>query len=209
MAKQKYTKGVTPCGEALFAHLFKTEVFNNNDTGQPKDTGKYTVMLKLGEKETKELLTKIDDEWEAYKTQADKKTYRGEYGNGTKEYKGETYFKFAANANITCKDGKILQRTVPIFDTALKEISKSLNNIGNGSKIKVAYELVPYDMGRNGHGISLRLTAIQLIEYVEYNAFMSGEAVGFEMQDGFKIDDIEVNTEENNEEEPNEIEGDF
>ena len=45
MAKNKLTKGTTPIGEVLFAHLQKPEEY------QGKSTNKFTIMLKLSEKD--------------------------------------------------------------------------------------------------------------------------------------------------------------
>ena len=60
MAKGKYTKGVTSIGEALYAHLLKTEVIRDNEKNTEKDTGKFTVQLKFKEKDEQAFVSKLN-----------------------------------------------------------------------------------------------------------------------------------------------------
>lgn len=186
---QKYTKGVTPVGEALFPHLKTTEIVRI--PGQPeKDTGKYTIMLKLPPKDTEELREALANEWDDYKDAPEnaKRKLPKEFSDGTKEYNGETYFKFGMKSEIKLKDGRVIKKTVPIFDaSARNEISKQLAGVGSGSKVRVAYELVPFYMSPKNAGVSLRLTAVQIIDLVEYGS-QSAASLGFESMEGFVAD---------------------
>lgn len=200
MAKQKFTKGVTPTGEALFAHVLKTEVFKSNGTEQ--DTGKFTIMVKLSKEAQKKLLKQIDDEWEAFKETLGGKKLKYDYATGLKEYKDEEYFKFGMKEHFTLKSGETIHRTVPIFDCDNREISKSLTGIGNGSKVRVAYELAPFFMSDKNYGVSLRLSAIQIIDLVEYGG-NSAAGFGFEEAEGYKQEDADLpftSSEDENEE---------
>lgn len=182
MAKQRNAKGVTPVGEALFAHLMKTEVI------QQKDTGKFSIMLKLSEKDKKALLDKINAEWEKYKDTLDSKKFKAEPSLGIKEYNEVEYFKFTSNETIKLKSGELLKRTVPIFDAKQNEISKKIQGIGNDSKIKVAYELVPFYMNDKNFGVSLRLSAIQVLALVEFGT-QTADTFGFTEEEGFVADE--------------------
>lgn len=188
LQKRQYTKGTTPTGEALFPNLTKTESFTKD--GITKDTGKYTIMLKLPKQQHEELLDKINREWEKYKETLPNKKFKYEISNGVKEYKDQEYFKFQMNAEIKTRTGETLRRTLPIFDTDCKEISKVVGNINSGSKVKVAYELVPFYMSDKNYGVSLRLTGVQIIELVEYQS-QSAQSLGFNLEEtGYKQGEV-------------------
>lgn len=176
--KRNNVRGVTPIGEALFAHIKATEEILG------KDTGKYTVMLKLKEADKAALLQQIEDEWKSFKASDEMKGKKtaADWSNGIKEYKDEEYFKFQANAEIKTKRGEIIENKIPVFDSLQQNVSGKIKEIGNGSLVKVAYELVPFYMSNKIHGISLRLRAIQLHKYVEGGG--SAESFGFEKDEG-------------------------
>lgn len=185
-AKPNYKRGVTPIGEALFAHLKATEVILD------KDTGKYTLMLKLKEADKAALLKDIEAEWKAFKASDEMKGKKtaSDWSNGIKEYKDEGYFKFSANAEIKTKRGDTFENKVPVFDSMQQNISDKIKELGNGSLVRVAYELVPFYMSNKIHGISLRLRAVQLHKYVEAGG--SAESFGFEQDDsGFALPEDE------------------
>ena len=167
----KFTSITTPVGEALFCRTKKTEIIDG------KDTGKFSLLLKLSETDTKKLAERIHAEWDSAKsTEFPDKKCSGEMSDGLREYNDEQYFKFSCKESFRNKQGETVHFTVPIFDTAGKEISAQLDEIGNGSKIKVAAKLVPFHMTAQNFGISLRLTAIQVIDYVPYG---NAESFGF------------------------------
>ena len=191
MAKKKLTKGTTPVGEVLFAHLQKPEEY------QGKSTNKFTVMLKLNEADKAALLAKIDAEWEKFK-QSDEmkgKKCKYEYANGLKETKdGDEYFKFKMTHILEWKGEKI-EKHVPIYDADCKEISKTCTGIGNGSKAKVAYELNPFYMNDKNYGVALRLVGIQILDLVEFGS-VSASAMGFESEDGYSAAEEENRTDD-------------
>ena len=189
--KQKLTKGTTPVGEVLFAHVRKTEEYNG------KDTNKFTIMLKLSETEKDKLLTKIDAEWEHFKSSEEMKgkKCKYEYANGIKTTKdGDDYFKFKMT-HILEINGKTIEKHVPIFDADLKEVSKTLPDIGNGTKAKVAYEFKPFYMNDKNYGVALRLSGIQIIDFVEYGG-ASASVLGFGQEDGYSQSDDENTADE-------------
>lgn len=183
MAKNKVTKGVTPIGEALFAHVLKTETIHKKD-GKTTDTGKFTIMLKLKDSDKEALLDKINAEWESFKETLDNKKFKYEISNGLKEYNDEEYFKFSMNETIKLKSGELLHRTVPIYDAKCNEISGTLTGIGNGSKVKIAFDYIPFYMNDKNYGVSLRLTGIQIIDLIEYGQ-TDAKSLGFGEEEGY------------------------
>ncbi len=184
MAKSMNYRGVTPIGTALFAHTKATEVICE------KDTGKYTVMLKLKEADKADLMEKINAEWTKFKASDEMKGKKttADWSNGIKEYQGEEYFKFSANAEIRTKRGEVFQNHIPVFDSVQQNVADRIKEIGNDSQIRVAYELVPFYMSNKIHGISLRMRAIQIHKLVEAGG--SAESFGFEADDeGFALEE--------------------
>lgn len=186
--RKKFTKGVTPVGELLFPHLRKTEEYDG------KDTNKYTVMVKLNEKDKAALLKQIDAEWTKYVSDANSDAYgkslKYDFVNGLKTTKqGDEVFKFKMSHIIDSKKGRF-ELHVPIFDADCREISSTVPDIGNGTKARIAYELSPYYMNPKNYGVSLRLTGVQILDLVEYGN-SSPDALGFAKEDGFTQDGAE------------------
>lgn len=180
MAINKLKKGITAVGEVYFAHILKPEEF------QGKSTNKFSLMLKLAEKDKKKLLDEIDAEWQKYaeSEEGSKHKYKYDYANGLKEYKDEEYFKFKMTHIIHTRTGKDWERSVPVFDASCKEISKEITGIGNGSKAKIAYELAPYYITDKNYGVALRLTGVQILDLVE-EGDSSASSLGFGQEEGF------------------------
>lgn len=187
MNNNKVTKGTTAVGECLFAHVISPEEY------QGKSTNKFTLMLKLSEKDKQNFLSKIDAEWEKFKEseEGSKHKYKYEYANGLKEYKDNEYFKFKMTHIIHTRRGDDWERHVPIFDASCKDISSTITGIGNGSKIKVAYELVPFYISDKNYGVTLRMTGIQVLDLVEEGA-ASASSLGFEATDGYREETEEI-----------------
>lgn len=187
MAKQIYAKGVTPIGTAMWSHLKSTEQF------QGKDTNRYSLSLVLAPDDEKALLDKIDAEWQKFKEteEGQKHKYKYDPSNGFKEGEGDrdNLFKFKMTASVKTKRGTMWERHVPVYDAGCKEISNDIDELGNGSRVKVAYELVPFYMNDKNYGISLRLTAVQVIEFKDSNE--TAESFGFGQEEGFHKEDSE------------------
>lgn len=182
---RNYLRGVTPTGEAYFAHLFDTEHYEG------MDTGRYTLMLHLESEDEQAMLAKINDAWSAYlATEEGKKhTFAGVPSNGFKTYREQTYFKFVLPSVIHTRRGVDWERHVSIFDAAKQNITNYMasdkHEIGNGSKVKVAYELVPFAMSDKNFGIALRLLAVQVLELKMQGD--TAEAFGFKEEDGYQF----------------------
>lgn len=210
MAKEKYTSITTPIGGAYFAHFFETEKFVKD--GKEKDTGKYSVLLKLKDEDSDNLKAIIINEWDKFKDTLDKKVNDEVASIGLKEYKDEEYFKFTMNAAIPLKNGKVLERTLPLYDAKGHIITNQITEVGNGSKIKVSADLVPFYMSKNTYGISLRLKGVQIIT-LEDNVAPSAASLGFGVvEEGLDITEEQQQDDEpmfDNAEEEAEVEGDF
>jgi hypothetical protein len=181
MAKEKYTSLTTPIGSAYFAHLFETEKFDE------KDTGKYTVLVKFKESDSDYIKALIQDELDKYLSILNKPVKEDCASLGVKEYKDEEYFKFSMNAQIKLKSGKVLNRTVPLYDAKGNIITNQITEVGNGSKIKVSADLVPFYMNNKNYGVSLRLKGVQIIT-LEDNQTPSASSLGFGVvEDGLDI----------------------
>lgn len=181
-------KGITGIGEIYFAHVLKPEEF------QGKSTNKFSLMLKLSEKDKQRLLAEIDAEWNKFAESEEgrRHKYKYEYANGLKEYKDDEFFKFKMTHILHCRSGRDWERHVPIFDTSCREISSEVTGIGNGSKGKVAYELAPFYVNDKNYGVALRMTGIQILDLVEEGG-TSASALGFGQEEGFvKEDKIEI-----------------
>lgn len=187
MTKQELRKVVTATGTARYASLLTTEKFKKED-GSMEDTGKFTTQVKFDPTETERLKGILMEEWSRFEKTIDPKKrakMKIEPNIGIKETDdGEEYFKFSMKKDIKCRDGSIFTKSVPIFDSAKNSIADALESIGNGTKMKVAFECNPFVMTATNYGVSLRLSAIQIIELHTYGG-ANAESFGFEEADGF------------------------
>ncbi len=158
----------TPKGISNYTWLSRPDTKFNPD-------GVYTVTL-MFEKTApgvKELCKKLND---AYK-QAQKPKKKG----GNKPYKenedGLIEIKLSQKAVIHTKTGEAINKTVATLDSKLKPVKA---DIGNGSELRAAFNIRPYDY--NGCGISLDLVAVQIINLVEYKGQSNFD---FDEEDGF------------------------
>ncbi len=195
----KLTTIVTPMGTALYPYLRTTERFNGTDTG------KYSIQIKLSEKDTAELMERLDKEWEAAKQSPDfagKSFRKGTVPNlGYRADKaGDAVFKAKTNATIRTKTGEVLHKTVPIFDAKGKPIK---GDIGYGSTVRLSITLAPYATSSTNYGLALYLNGVQVIKMVEKGSFgASAESFGFHEEEGYtaeeedSVDEVPFDTNE-------------
>jgi hypothetical protein len=174
--KKKFTRITSPLGTAIYPRLTQP------DTKFDKD-GVYSVDLELDPNatETKEFIAsikKVADE--SYKstceTKGGKKLKRAdvpikETDEGTIRIK----FKLKAKAG---NEEKSWSQKPALFDSTGQAINTP-PNIGSGSRIKVAFEIVPFFTAMVGAGVSLRLKAVQIVELREYTPGGNFDAYGF------------------------------
>ncbi len=164
MAKEN--QFITAVGTALYPSLRNPETFEGNEIG-------YTVKVIFSQEETNKMerhLHKLLEEAKSLPEMEGKK-----WGNtpsiGMGETQdGETFFKFKKKSSyISKKTNQVVQTTVPIFDAQGKPLPANID-IGNGSQVKVAYSVFPFNKSRQIQGLSLRLEAVQVIKLVERGA---------------------------------------
>ena len=166
---------VSVVGEAIYPHLNKPDVkFNEN--------GEYKVTLKVAKSDATDMIKLFNQ------AQVDSlKQFADEKGKKVKEsphprYNVEgnnVFFKFKLKASGTNNKTKESFTQRPQILDADKKPFPMDKQIWGGSKIKVAYELVPY-YAPFGAGITARMKAIQILELVEGKA-----DIPFEKEDGY------------------------
>lgn len=183
-------------GKAMWCHLADTETFNGTDTN------KYSITLVPSVEDMDNLMQEAQTIWEEFKETIKNKKFNADPNMGSyreDEDTGDASVKFVTNAHIVTKAGKEIDRTVPVFDGAERQVTNKIKgSIGNGSVVAVAYQLFPYYNTSKNFGVSFRLQAVQLLKYVPYG---NGDASSY----GFKkhagafdsssvIDDVEEDT---------------
>lgn len=99
---------------------------------------------------------------------------------------GDIIFKFKTKATITTKAGDTIKKTVPVFDAKGNPVDVP---IGNGSIVRVAFQVIPYWKSSTNAGLTLYLDAVQVIKLIEYNCGGSFDSFGFTEEDGFVAKD--------------------
>ncbi|MCS5594362.1 MAG: DUF2815 family protein [Porticoccaceae bacterium] len=104
------------------------------------------------------------------------------YDRDTGDPTGDVEFKFKLKAKVQRRDGDYYEQQPAVLDSKKNPMGKG-SLIGNGSRVKVAFEPIPYVMQSTKKvGVSLRLKAVQVLDLVEYgNAATSV----FDEEDGF------------------------
>ena len=182
MAKSNFKRIVSPKGEALYPHLKTPETYEGQEVG-------YTIQVKFSKEDTDKLIELLEQELEAAKTSSDYKGKR--WPNAPRmgyreDQNGDIIFKFKTKATITTKAGDTIKKTVPVFDAKGNPVDV---NLGNGSIVRVAFQVIPYWKSSTNAGLTLYLDAVQVIKLVEYNGGGSFDSFGFTAEDGFVAKD--------------------
>ena len=92
---------------------------------------------------------------------------------------GLVEFKFKLKAKVQKRDGTYYEQQPAVLDSKKVPISNQVL-VGNGSRVKVAFEPIPYVMASTKKaGVSLRLKVIDLVEYGNSAASVFDEEDGF------------------------------
>lgn len=179
MSKQNIVRITTPSGIAVYPKLEKPDTKFNAD-------GVYSIDLDLDPQDATELTTKLTQIADAAYTAECKAKGKKSLKRSDMPWKetedGKIRFKFKLKAKGGTGEKQWDQKPA-IFDakgTPIKDV-----NVGSGSTVKVAFEAVPYFTAMVGHGISLRLRAVQILELRQYIAGDNFDAFGFKASDGF------------------------
>jgi hypothetical protein len=150
MAETKFPMHVSPVGTASWPWLNKPDVRFDAD-------GIYHVKLVMTKEESKKLDTVIKPLMNGGKHNP-LKPEKDDQGNNT----DNMVCQFKMKSVVKSRKGDFTQ--VPILLD--KEGQRIESTIGAGSKIKVAYQAVPFDQG--GGGVTLRLRKVRVLDLVEY-----------------------------------------
>lgn len=104
---------------------------------------------------------------------------------------GEVELSFKTKALVKPKKGDPFRVKPAMFDARGNEIKPPLPLRG-GSKIKVAFQIIPFYTAMVGAGVTLRLQAVQVIEAVTTGGGGSAASFGFEAEDGYEFDPNDV-----------------
>lgn len=201
--KKSFVRITSPLGTAIYPRL------NTPDTKFDAD-GVYSVDLEM-DPTSKDVAAFIDNLKKvadaAYKETCDskggKKLKRADLPIKETE-DGNIRIKFKLKAKAGNAEKSWAQKPV-LFDSQGTAM-QTPPNVGSGSKIKVAFEIVPFFTAMVGAGVSLRMKAVQICELREYTPGDNFDAYGFKATDGFVISNA---TEAASTASGNDEEGDF
>ena len=172
------TTNISEIGEAIYPHLNKPDV-------RFSEAGEYKVTLKVAKSDATEMLklyTKaIDDSLKLAEQNQKGKGIK----NAPKPFTEEdnfVFFKFKMKATgVNQKTKEKFSQRPQLFDAKKNPIPLS-TLIWGGSKLRVAFNLVPYFTPMLGAGVTARLKAVQVISLVE-----GKDSNLFSKEDGFEV----------------------
>lgn len=181
-------------GTAMWAKVFEPDTKFN-------PAGDYSINVQMPEAKSAEMSEKLETIVQAKFDEAIENDPRLKntltthpvcqpvYDRDTGDATGNVEFKFKLKAKIQKKDGTWYEQEPAVVDAKRTPITKE-TLIGNGSKVKVAFEPIPYVMQATKKvGVSLRLKAVQVINLVEYGNSSSSM---FDEEDGFVTAPVEA-----------------
>lgn len=218
--RPKLEKIVTPKGIAVWPWLTKPDTKFNSD-------GEYRVKLKLNKEEHSDFLQSLEDKAQAAYDEAvaEMKEKGGKAAAAAKKMELHTPFEpeyddegdetgnvivtIKSKASGTTKAGKAWKRKINIFNAKGVHL-KNPPAIYGGSLLKVEAEISPFSMpATKTAGISLRISAVQVLQLSEGNGGGDASAHGFGVEEGYEdIEEVEVTKEFDEEPSDEDVEGD-
>ena len=157
------TTNISEIGEAIFPHLNKPDVRFN-------EAGEFKVTLKVAKSDATAMLKLYNSAIEDALKLAEQNHKGKGIKNAPKPFTEENdyvFFKFKMKATgVNQKTKEKFSQRPQLFDAKKNPIPLS-TLIWGGSKMRVAYNLVPYYTPMLGAGITARLKAVQVISLVE------------------------------------------
>ena len=190
MADKKNPIYTTPKGTAKYCHLVRPSTKFNPE-------GVYDVTLLLDGADAENLINLIDEKIADNKAEIQKEPkYKKHLKECDPPYKedldkdgdetGFISFKFSMKAQATSKKtGETYTFTPVLYDAKRNVIHPK--TVGFGSLMRIAFEVIPFNVAAIGAGVSLRLKAAQILELNSSDG-LSAEACGFEDEDGYTND---------------------
>ena len=110
---------------------------------------------------------------------------------------GRIYINPKSIASGTTSEGETWKRKMPIFDAQGVRVTEKLN-AGSGTTMRVSLLLRAYFNVQSGVGVSLRLTAVQIVDLKTFGGgVQTAEDAGFgKIEGGFNADTFEAPKEE-------------
>lgn len=194
MAKKKLPIHITPIGTASYPFL------NRPDT-KFKEEGEYHVKLIVPEHEAEDIVEKLteatDEHMKVVKAELKEKNknakikklkphyaFEDEVDDDGNETGNKIIGVFKMRAHVTPKEGDPWDQKPNLFDAKKQPLAEG-SKIGSGTKMRVAYQMIPfYTPASDSAGISLRLQACQIIDLVEYGTG-DADSYGFGEEEGF------------------------
>ena len=93
-------------------------------------------------------------------------------------------FRFKMKAKYETRKGDVVRQKPAIFDAKGTPITDPNFAVGNGSVVKIAYKVRPWNVAGNGCGVTLSPMAVQVINLVPYSA--NSDGFDFEEEEGFE-----------------------
>lgn len=199
--KKKPTRITTRAGEFIWPRLFEPDT-------KYDPAGLFSVKFKADAAEASRLMKLLEADYEAALEQGREKFAELPVASRKKlkalteapiatpvyddneEETGEYLFNFKMKHEVTSKkSGETFKKYPAVFDAKGRPIKKA--EVGSGTVGKVTFEAAPYFNASAGQaGLSLRLSAVQIIDLVAYGQ-RSASAYGFEEEDGYTHDEDE------------------
>ena len=142
---------VTPVGTAAWPWL------NKPDTRFDAD-GIYQVKMIFNKKDIKPIKTIVDPLMDGGKHHPIKPEMDDE-GNPT----GNHIVQFKMKARVKTKNGEEFTQKPILLDTLGNRV---VDQVGAGSKLKIAYQAIPFNQGAGG--VTMRMQKVRIVELVEY-----------------------------------------
>jgi len=147
---EKIPVNISPIGVASYPHLNKPDTRFDDD-------GIYQVNMLYTKKEVKPIQDIVGP------------LMNGGFHNPIKPELDEDdrptdryNIRFKMKAIMKIKGKRVSQKPI-LTDTAGNRV---ISNISGGSKLRIAYQAVPFDQGKGG--VTLRMKAVRVVELVEY-----------------------------------------
>ena len=157
------TTNISEIGEAIYPHLNKPDV-------RFSEAGEYKVTLKVAKSDATAMLKLYNSAIEDALKLAEQNHKGKGIKNAPKPFTEEdkfVFFKFKMKATgVNQKTKEKFSQRPQLFDAKKNPVPLS-TIIWGGSKMRVAYNLVPYYTPMLGAGVTARLKAVQVIELVE------------------------------------------
>ena len=157
------TTNISEIGEAIYPHLNKPDL-------RFSEAGEYKVTLKVAKSDATAMLKLYNSAIEDALKLAEQNHKGKGIKNAPKPFTEEdkfVFFKFKMKATgVNQKTKEKFSQRPQLFDAKKNPIPLS-TIIWGGSKMRVAFNLVPYYTPMLGAGITARLKAVQVISLVE------------------------------------------